>query len=154
MDAIAASADGRTVAFEAPLGAPLPPGGFAVLGTEPPQLALITECAMAAREADGRRTFVLQGSARVLDGDAGGGGFAAVPIEAAPSADGGGLGGTGACRPAGSTSARSRTHPARAPCSTRTGSRGTRSWSASPAPARRSPPACCSSRSSAAPTCG
>jgi DNA helicase HerA-like ATPase len=38
---------------------------------------------MAARERDGRRSFVLQGSARVLDSIPGKG-FAAVPIEAAP----------------------------------------------------------------------
>jgi DNA helicase HerA-like ATPase len=85
MDAVAASADGRTIAFEAPLGAPLPPGGFAMLGTDPPQLALVTECDMAARETGDRRAYVLRGSARVLAGG-GSGGFAAVPIEAAPEA--------------------------------------------------------------------
>ena len=42
MDAVAASADGRRIAFEAPLGHSLVPGGFAVVDTTPPLLAQVT----------------------------------------------------------------------------------------------------------------
>ena len=63
MQAVAASADGRSIIFEGALGTPLAPGGFAVVATEPPRLAQVTETRIAVRTVDGRRANVLEGSA-------------------------------------------------------------------------------------------
>ena len=78
----AASADGRNIAFEAPLGTPLEPGGFAVVETTPPLLAQVTACELGVRDVDGRRAHVLEGTATAL-GD-GRGGFSDLPIAKAP----------------------------------------------------------------------
>src|SRR4051794_6797814 len=82
MDATAASADGRNIVFEAPLGTSLTPGEFAVVETEPPLLAQITACEIVPRDADGRRTAVLEGSAKALERSTGG--FGDRPIAPAP----------------------------------------------------------------------
>jgi hypothetical protein len=42
MEAVAASADGRTIIFEAPLGTGLEPGGFAIVETVPALLVQVT----------------------------------------------------------------------------------------------------------------
>ncbi len=83
MQAVAASADGRSILFEAALGMPLAPGGFAVVATEPPLLVQVTESRIAVRTVDGRRTNVLEGAATAL-GDALGG-FGDKPIAPAPA---------------------------------------------------------------------
>ena len=82
MNAVAASADGRNIAFEAPLGTPLEPGGFAVVETTPPLLAQVTACELGVRDLDGGRAHVLEGSATALAG--GHGGFSDLPIAKAP----------------------------------------------------------------------
>ncbi len=99
MGATAASADGRSIVFEAPLGTPLEPGGFAVIETEPPLLAQITASGIAVREVDGRRVTLLEGEAIALGCPAGGfGGLAMAPASpgdiatwAGESLDAGGL---------------------------------------------------------------
>ncbi len=83
MEAVAASADGRNIAFEAPLGTPLSPGGFAVVATEPPLLAQITEGRLASRDEAGRRVRLLEGFATVLGPAAAG--FSDTPIAPAPA---------------------------------------------------------------------
>jgi len=82
MDATAASADGRSIVFEAPLGTPLAPGGFAVVETDPPLLSQITGCEIVARDVDGRRASLLEGTATALG--RGTGGFGGVAIGPAP----------------------------------------------------------------------
>src|SRR4051812_3636514 len=74
----AVSADGRTVALEAPLGTPLAPGGFGVVATEPPLFAQVTGTGIAVRDIDGRRTTVLEGTAAALGGTPGGFGATAI----------------------------------------------------------------------------
>src|SRR6478735_429484 len=82
MDATAASADGRSIVFEAPLGTPLAPGGFAVVETDTPLLSQITGCEIVARDVDGRRVSLLEGTATALGH--GTGGFGGVAIGPAP----------------------------------------------------------------------
>jgi hypothetical protein len=82
MEAVAASADGRTIAFEAPLGSQLTPGGFAIVATEPPALAQVTGAAIGVRDVVGRRTNVLEGAATILGDPIGG--FGDLPISPAP----------------------------------------------------------------------
>ena len=83
MEPVAASADGRSIAFEAPLGTPLTPGGFAVVATEPPVLAQVTESRLATHEEAGRRVRVLEGFATVLGAAVPG--FSDTPIAPAPA---------------------------------------------------------------------
>ena len=80
MAAVAASADGRRILFEAPLGTPLVPGGFAVVDTTPPIFAQVTRTALGERGGLGQR--VLTGDALALRG--GGSGFADTGISPAP----------------------------------------------------------------------
>jgi Helicase HerA, central domain len=82
MNAIATSADGRSIVFEAPVGAPLAPGGFAVVETNPPLLAQVTACELVVRDAGGRRAHVLEGTATALGESPGG--FSDLPIASAP----------------------------------------------------------------------
>ena len=82
MNAVAASADGRNIVFEAPLGTPLEPGGFAVVETTPPLLAQVTACELGVRDLDGRRAHVLEGTATALGASPGG--FSDLPIAKAP----------------------------------------------------------------------
>lgn len=81
MEAAAASADGRTIAFEAPLGTALTPGGFAVVAAEPAVFAQVTAAWIDVRDIAGRRTHVLEGTATALGGA--GGGFSDLPISPA-----------------------------------------------------------------------
>ena len=60
MEATAASADGRSIVFEAPVGTPLAPGGFAVVETDPPLLSQITACG-SRPDVDGRRMYAARG---------------------------------------------------------------------------------------------
>ena len=82
MHAVAASADGRALVFEAPVGTPLSPGDFAVVETAPQLFAQVTSSGLAVRAIDGRRTYVLEGTATVLGESAGA--FDALPIAPAP----------------------------------------------------------------------
>lgn len=67
--------------FEAPLGTPLVPGGFAIVDTAPPIFAQVTSVEFGEeRGGAGRR--ILKGEARALRG--GGVGFADTTIEPAP----------------------------------------------------------------------
>ena len=106
VNAAAASADGRTIAFEAPLGTPLEPGGFAVVATEPPLLAQVTECAIARarRSTGGART---SSKARRPRSAAGTGGFGDRADRAGAARGRSRRGRTSASAPTGSTSARS-----------------------------------------------
>ena len=84
MEAVAASADGRTIVFEAAPGTPLPVGGFAVVATEPPVLVQVTETDLAVNDVDDRRTYVLRGTANVIGDPTTG--FADARIAMAPPA--------------------------------------------------------------------
>ena len=81
LGAVAASADGRRIVFEAPLGTALVPGGFAVVATTPPLLAQVTRAELG-NGRDGAGAPVLVGDALALRG--GGAGFGDTAIEPAP----------------------------------------------------------------------